>query len=193
VSEEKDYFQGRVELTDLHKGDRERLRPIVGGILAGIFFFLVAQFALAQSLSHPTKVSELFEAAVKHGGYETKCLSRPDGCHMPAVLIVGIEDDNIAGQFDPRNPNFVRVNANTRHVPGSLGFNEVLVHEFVHYLQWLFGELGPQSRCSDLLRIEGQAYKAGAAYLAQFGIVKDYSEQLGSIALMSAICESMGG
>jgi hypothetical protein len=40
MSEDKDYFGGRrVELTDLNKDERSRLRPIVGAVVAAILVF----------------------------------------------------------------------------------------------------------------------------------------------------------
>lgn len=191
----KEYFHGLT--TDDAKSERWVLRDRV--IFWLVVFFVVPPLlywgpkAFSTELSHPTRVGDLFAAAVKHGGYEAKCLARPNGCPMPAVLVADMEDDNIRGQFDPKHPTFVRINAASRTVPGTLAFNEVLVHEFVHYLQWLFGELGPQSGCRDIVRIESQAYLAGAAYLAEFGIVKDYTGHIGGIAMMAAMCEAMGG
>ena len=174
------------------KHQRNYLRRIVGWALIAVFVGW-ATGAYAQPLSRPTQVGELFTAAVKFGGYEAKCMAKHGGCPMPAVLIITIENDNIRGQFDPRNPNFVRINTAEHTIPGTLDFNEVVVHEFVHYLQWLFGELGPQSTCRDLFEIESQAYKAGGAYLAQFGIIKDYSDQLATVAFMAAMCQAGGG
>ena len=177
---------------DEARHERSYLRRVVGLALVAVVV-IWATGAYSQPLSHPTNVAELFAAAIKHGGFTAKCQARPGGCPAPGVLVVTIEDDNINGQFDPSQPTFIRINALPRVAPGTLAFNEVLVHEFVHYLQWLFGELGPQSRCSDIVRIESQAYKAGAAYMAEFGIIKDYTEHLGGIAMMAALCEMSGG
>lgn len=144
------------------------------------------------ALYHPTSLHDLFMEAIKHGGYEQKCAMRRGGCPMPAVVIHTIPDENISGQFDPRNPSYIQLNTTPAVMPASLHFNMVLVHEFVHYLQWLFGELGPQSGCTEVPKIEEPAYKAGASYLAQFGVTYDYSAQMSEIAFMAAMCEAMG-
>jgi hypothetical protein len=142
----------------------------------------------AAPLSHPTQLKELFLSAVVFGGYAEKCQARRGGCPMPAVVLAGIEDDNTVGQFDPRHPTFVKITSQI--MPGSLAFNAVVVHEFTHYLQWLFGDLGPETLCKDHPPIEEQAYKAAAAYLAQFGINYDYSDQLFNVVVMAAMCEA---
>ena len=164
------------------------LKAAVAGCVIAMIFF--AGKASAAPLIHATPLQELFLTAVKLGGYEKKCLARMGGCEMPSVLIASIDDDNTVGQFDPRQPVLVKIN--TRIIPGSLGFNAVLVHEFTHYLQWLFGELGPQTQCQDQPKIEEQAYKAAAAYLAQFGIVYDYSDAMFGVLLMAAMCSTGG-
>lgn len=157
-------------------------------LLLGLGLWRSAQ---AAPLAHPTSLVELYKAAIKFGGYEDKCNARINGCPMPAVVLVYIEDSNIAGQFDPSHPTFVKLSA--LMTPGTVSFNAVMVHEFVHYLQWLFGDLGPDSGCKDTPRIEEQAYAAAAEYLKQFGIIYDYSDQMVGIHLMAVLCEAAGG
>lgn len=181
---DKDYFQGR-SVDD----DRATIAPywVIAAVLFGIGTLLYHVNGMAEGLSRPTPVAELFKAAIKFGGFEQECMQRRGGCQMPGVTIVLIEDANVAGLFFFRDPNTVKMNAQV-HTPGTLEWNATLVHEFVHYLQWLTGKLGPQTQCEQMVEIEEPAYKAGSAYLAQFGIVKDYKSQLSSIAFMSATC-----
>lgn len=163
----------------------------VAFICAAIGLAFVAGRVTAAPLIHATPVQDLFKAAVKFGGYEQKCMGRRGGCPMPAVLVQHIDNANIEGQFDWRTPMLVKINVTEHLVPGSLDFNETLVHEFVHYLQWLFGELGPQSSSTcEVTSIEGPAYAAGAAYLAQFGIQKDYSGQMFEMIIQEAFCQA---
>lgn len=153
-----------------------------------VMFF--AQKAMASDelriLDYPTPIAELFEKAVQYGGYEGKCAAR-NGCPPPAVLIVNLDDENQSGRFNPREPNFVSIAFDV--VPGSVSFNAAVVHEFVHYLQWLHGELGPQHRCEQMMDIEVPAYKAASLYLAEFGIVEKFADQLFSVAAMSSACQ----
>lgn len=174
---------------------REDRRMLMLKVLKGFVMVLALGMAFtagrvtAEPLSRPTTLQELFKEAIKHGGYKEKCQARRNGCPMPAVVIAEIPNANIEGTFDWRNPQMVNLNTTPHIVPGSLDFNETLVHEFVHYLQWLHGELGPFTGCRDHPKIEEQAYRAGAAYLLQFGIVRDYSDQLFHTMIMAAMCE----
>lgn len=160
-------------------------------ILIACVVGLFSPNAQGAGLSNPTPIHELFQKAVKLGGYEGACSGRPNGCEMPMVLLVKLENDNHAGEFHPRLPDFVKINTSNR-VPGSLDFNATVIHEFVHYLQWLTGKLGPQTKCSGLYEIESPAYAAAAAYLSEFGIVKDFSDQLFSTQIMSMMCAGEG-
>lgn len=195
MSVEKDYFGGwTVNDADVRAWWRKKGFSLFGVICLVLLISLGLCSKPAQSapLLHPTSLQELFLKAVVHGGYAQKCMARRNGCEMPAVVIMGIEDGNILGEFDPRNPTFIKINTTKNIIPGSLGFNAVMVHEFVHYLQWLFGELGPQSKCLDHPRLEEQAYKASAAYLGEFGIEYDYRDSLFEVIVMSAMCEAGG-
>lgn len=173
---------------------REDRRMLMLKVLKGLFMVLALGMAFiagrvtAAPLIHATTLQELFEEAIKHGGYQEKCQAKRTGCPMPAVVIFGHPDKNIEGLFDWKQPTMVQINTTPHIVPGSLEFNETLVHEFVHYLQWLHGELGPQSEC-DTFDMEPPAYAAGAAYLQQFGIQKDYSDQLFHVLINKAMCE----
>ena len=138
-------------------------------------------------LAKPTPVAELFNRAIKYGGFTEFCLRREGLCVAPPVLVVSFEDDNIDGRFNARTPGYVEVSADSAP-PGSIEFNETLVHEFVHYLQWLSGKYGPFSQCQDTLAIEAPAYAAGEQYLAEFGIVRDNKPVLASIAFSAALC-----
>jgi hypothetical protein len=142
---------------------------------------------IAEDLSHPTHVGELYLFAVKNGGYEDKCKWRDGGCPMPLVVIENIGDENIAGKFDYRAAQFVVLNAGI-HKPGSMAWNTTLVHEFTHYLQWIFGEIGPSTQCMGRMKAEEAAYAAGNAYLKRFGMTKDYSTQM----LMHALACAQG-
>jgi hypothetical protein len=119
---------------------------------------------------------------VKFGGYEAACMAR-GGCKMPNVVIVRIDDENIGGQFTWNQPTVINLSSSA-YTPGSLEWNTVVVHEFVHYLQWLTGKIGPHTRCEGIVEAEKEAYAAGAAYLLQFGIVKDYTPQIFMTMLM---------
>lgn len=135
-----------------------------------------------EKLHQPTNVVALFKQAVELGGYAEKCAVRQGGCPMPSVTITGL-DPNIGGQFNPADPTIIKTNGEAL-VPGTLLWNSIVIHEFVHFLQWYFGELGPHSTCQDHQRIEEAAYVAGAKYLAQFGIVEAYSMQRLWLAMM---------
>jgi hypothetical protein len=135
---------------------------------------------------HPQPIAELFAAAVKHGGFTKQCAAEPDFCQMPMVLVRPLEEGT-DGSFFYREPNFIQVNHEL--TPGTLRFNETVVHEFVHYLQWTFGEYGATTRCWDLGDIEAKAYLAGAAYLKDVaGVVVDYKEQIAWQRLGSVMC-----
>lgn len=165
------------------------MKTLLAVLTAAVLLFSSAATAEApgyDKLPQPTPVAELFEKAVKHGGFEAACLKR-GGCPMPVVALAAIEDDNVAGLFDFHNPVFVKISTGNR-IPGTLAFNATVVHEFVHYLQWLTGQLGPQTPCEARVAIEGPAYRAAAAYYAEFGIVFDYSPQMASMAFLAAMC-----
>lgn len=163
------------------KHQRNYLRRVVGLVLLALFVAW-ATGAWSQPLANPTRVSELFAQAVKLGGYEAACMAR-GGCEMPAVVVVKIDSDNVAGQFHWKQPMLVSLNADI-HLPGSLEWNGTVVHEFVHYLQWLTGKIGPQTPCEGIVEAEREAYATGAAYFAQFGIVKDYGAQMFMVMMM---------
>lgn len=154
---------------------------LVGAVLAGVLYS--GRLLAEETLPRPTTVLDLYAQAMKIGGYELKCQFRRGGCPAPVVAVSAIESDNVAGQFDPRMPNFVTINSKVL-TPGTLDWNATVVHEFVHYLQWVFGEIGPAVSCEDVAKAEVAAYKASAEYLSQFGIVRDHSMQLFAVAVM---------
>ncbi len=156
--------------------------------LAAAVFLAAPSGVFAESgIVKPTTVTELFKDAIELGGFAQMCQSRVGGCPMPVVAIVEVEDENIAGLFHYRNPNVIQVNASVR-VPGTLEFNATVLHEFVHYLQWLAGKLGPASTCMDTPGIEEPAYKAAAAYFARHGVEFDYSMQMFSVQMGAMSC-----
>jgi hypothetical protein len=142
-----------------------------------------------EDLPKPTVVTELFKAAMKHGGFEKQCMARNGGCKIPHVRITGL-DASTYGNYFWEEPTVINVSADLK--PGTLGFNETVVHEFVHQLQFMFGEYGPQTMCRDMLKVEEKAYKAGAAYLAESGVIVDYSEHLSGLAMGFAMCAGEG-
>lgn len=159
--------------------------------LAGLAFFLLIGSTVAESpgyetRAHPTPIAELFAAAVKHGGYTKQCAARRGGCPIPLVLVAPL-GENIDGTFYYMDPTVVRVSVDL--LPGTLRFNETVVHEYVHYLQFLFGEYGPLTRCTEMGDIEAKAYKAGAAYLAALGVHVDYKGHIAWIAMEASSCE----
>jgi hypothetical protein len=163
--------------------ERAKLRVWVSAILGSVCLVVLLGLAVFAKDAYgqepkkyePTEIDELFSQAIKLGGFEKFCQSRDEGCQVPGVLIAKIEDENIAGQFTWYSPTFIRITTGY-FAPGTLLFNSTVVHEFVHYLQWLRGDLGPSNNsCEKVRDAEIQAYAAGDAYLAQFGIKKDKS------------------
>ena len=88
--------------------------------------------------------------------------------------MIGPAPEHIAGRFTWHDPSHILTNAQ-HSIPGSLEWNATVVHEFVHYLQWLKGTIGPTKPCETVRDAEIEAYKAGDAYLAKFDVVKPRS------------------
>ena len=131
--------------------------------------------------AEPVTVADLFEQTVALAGYKEMCDAR-GGCEPPAVVLAPFDNTDIAGRFDPRKASFVQINP---ILPvGSLRWNSTVVHEFTHYLQWLFGALTPAVACADVQALEFAAYDAAAAYLAQHDITADYTSQRFRVTIM---------
>lgn len=76
----KDYFEGKhVEWTDLNKDEREKLRPIVGGILVAVFLFLVLLFVF------PVRATEIPMHVIERQGVSIRLMRGP--CADPASSI----------------------------------------------------------------------------------------------------------
>jgi hypothetical protein len=130
-----------------------------------ILLFILGNLLSCVAKAAPVPVADLFAAAIKHGGYEKACAEREDKCPAPGVLIHEVGEGN-AGQFEWDMPTVVQVATDGRSAPGSANFNDTVVHEMVHYLQWLTGKLGPhrQDVCEMHLELETEAYEAGHKY-----------------------------
>lgn len=164
------------------------MKKLVAGLALLVALFIPAgTFAKDYAeLYRPTTVEKLFEQAILHGGYKERC--DKEGCPMPSVRIIPL-GENVLGQFRPTQvPGEVLIA--TELPPGNMLWNEVVVHEFVHYLQWRFAELTPTLTYCGLAKLEAAAYAAGIAYLKQFGIAADHSEQ---IAMVNFNCLASGG
>lgn len=150
----------------------------------------LAAFASEPDLYRPTPTAELFEKAVKLGGFEAECGKRHNGCVAPAVLVTEMRE-GLMGSFTWDEPRVVKLNSVM--VPGSLKFNSVLVHEFTHYLQWLTGKIGPHNWCPVAVEMETQAYNVAAAYIGEFGVVRDYTENIAIVRMNVMYAQLMGG
>jgi hypothetical protein len=158
--------------------ERARLRVWVTAILGSVSLVILLGLAMfakdaygQESVYKPTKIETLYKAAILLGGFKEFCSTRDGGCPMPAVVVAPLPE-GIAGQFTWHSPGFISVTTGDI-MPGTLDFNETVVHEFVHYLQWLRGDLGPSVTCEQVSASETSAYKAGSDYLAHYGVKKD--------------------
>lgn len=164
-------------------------------VFGAICFFLLFAIASAQAddtpdLYRPTPVAEIFEKAVKFGGFEQACGRRPAGCAVPQVRIAETAAGTY-GTFTWNEPTVVNISSSV--VPGSLQFNSTLLHEFVHYLQWLTGKIGPHNWCAVAVEAEQQAYEAAAKYHAEFGLVRDYEMQMTMVRMNVMFAIMAGG
>lgn len=150
----------------------------------------LAAFASEPDLFRPTTTTELFDKAVKLGGFEAECGKRHSGCVAPAVLVADGMKPGHLGEFTWNDPQVVKLSSVL--VPGSLKFNAVLVHEYVHYLQWLTGKIGPHNWCPMAVEMETQAYNVAAAYIAEFGVVRDYSANIDHVRMNVMYAQMMG-
>lgn len=165
---------------------KRRLLKLLLLILAWLGLLAQPGGAFAQeAASYTANVEVLFKTAVELGGYKQACTVRRGGCPSPAVLLVPLPE-NVLGQFDWREPKWVAMNSE-QLTPGSLDWNAILVHEFVHFLQWVTGKIGPHTGCKEAVTAEKEAYAATAAYYARFGVKKDYAEQLFGAMLLCAM------
>lgn len=143
----------------------------------------------------PTSVDDLFKQAIKLGGFTQFCTERFWGCKTPEVLLTVFEDANVRGQFTFDQPTLVRVSID-HDKPGTLLWNETVIHEMVHYLQWMSGKYSPARPdiCEMMFEIESQAYTAGHAYLKQHGILVNTEQFIGMLRMNYSMCKmAVGG
>ena len=126
----------------------------------------------------------LFAFALSTTDYEWHCLDRKT-CPIPTVEVM--LDAHRDGSFSYLKPLVVEIDISVDlKTPEG---QSIVVHEFVHYLQWRAGKYTPASSCSDILALEREAYAVGAKYLATKGITKDFADQLFAAASMCATDE----
>ncbi len=142
---------------------------------------VLSLFCLTPSYAAPETMPELFKVAIQLGGYEDSCRWREPKCLPPAVIIQELPD-GIRGQFTWLAPSAVAISE--AYVPGDPHWSATIVHEFVHYLQWLHGELGPTVTCFGAMNAEFEAYAVGSIYLRRFGIEEDFAIQRFYVAMM---------
>jgi hypothetical protein len=136
----------------------------------------------------PTHLNVLFKEAIALGGYTDFCAKRFWGCPMPDVTI-HLTDENIRGHFSFEHPTRIYLN-NQYDAPGTLLWNEVAIHEFTHYLQWLSGKYSPARAdiCEMMFEIERDAYNVGHSYLKKHGVVADTAYFIEMLKMNYAMC-----
>jgi hypothetical protein len=140
--------------------------------LAVLFYLIVWAHS-----SEAASVDSLFKEAIKHGGFTEYC--KKEECPVPAVVLAPLEYEGANGKFDIRHPTVISISPEHEGALGSHEWNSTLVHEFVHYLQWLTGIFKVNMSCHDKVRlIELPAYHAQAKYLSKHKIEYDYSFQM---------------
>lgn len=141
-------------------------------------------------LAKPTPIAELFQAAIEFGGYKDFCAARRDGCPAPMVRLVPLPE-NIQGTFNFLEPTVINIAIDAEdHSPGTVEWNETVVHEFTHYLQWLSGKYSPaiKDECKMMYEIELEAYTAGYRYKEALGLAVDYERMQSSRRIEYAFC-----
>jgi hypothetical protein len=140
-------------------------------------------------------VADLFAQAIELGGYKDTCAKRFDKCPMPDVLIGNTGDENILGRYHFGEPGIVRVTTAEGYEPGSLEWNAVVVHEMVHYLQWLTGKYNPgrPDICEMMYEVEFEAYDVSEKYFRRNGVTRDFSGHRDMLKMQYAMCKMAVG
>lgn len=141
------------------------------------------------SLPAPTPSVELFELTKKLGGFEEMCAQSFHKCEQPMILISREHDDYAYGVYNPFVKADTIVMSMTNLVPGTIGWNMVLVHEYTHYLQWLKGTYAPSMPlCTGMAKIEIEAYEVSSKYLETLGINDDMEAKKSMMRMNEAMC-----
>lgn len=133
----------------------------VAAVAATVFYALPFDgdadlFAEAQRLSGRKCVADEQAAAEdgEHGGL----------CEPPAIQHADLSALNAYGLYDhTTNPRVVIVDMNAAP-RGSAQYRETVIHEYVHYLQWVQGDLRPQGDPCSRGELEIEAHRVDQKY-----------------------------
>ena len=115
-------------------------------------------------------IEVLFSFAILVGGFEDMCKSTP--CVPPNVVHRDL--NGYDGLFSGNNPDVVSID--TKFTKGTVDSNAIMVHEFVHYLQYLKGTYHSKIKCT--YPLEKQAYDVAVEFYKTHGIKKDFRKEL---------------
>lgn len=116
-------------------------------------------------------LSALFAFAIQAGGYTDFCRTSPACARPPAVVVVkGGEQirQKAHGQVSPHRPNMVVISEAAFQV-GPTWVEGVLIHEFVHVLQFASGRY-EHVMCEGRAQMEDEAYRVQELYLRPRGM-----------------------
>jgi len=117
----------------------------------------------------------LLTFAIQVGGFQEMCVKTE--CPVPIVMQadLGVKQ----GEYSWKNPDRVLIDKTL--VEGSVEWNAAVVHELVHYLQYLAGTYNSSMDCA--LKVEKQAYMVSEKYWASKGVEKEFGTHLFSVAM----------
>jgi len=130
----------------------------------------------ANERPEPNLYAQLFAAAQRFSGYSCKDFKwrdvRSAYCHAIPVLIAPFESDGMLGMFLPDHPDHIQVT--DKVTPGTIVWQSIIVHEYVHYLQWLHGkDTLLTTTCDSVVDSEEEAYAAQGKFLKDRGLKPD--------------------
>lgn len=132
--------------------------------------------------------------------------AREDGergrhCEAPEIVERDLSAIGAAGAYDPTvRPRVVyvdfkgiaRFNADPENKGNEIAPDETILHEYVHYLQWLNGDLTPKMNPCQRVALEIEAHKADQEYSTPGEIGQRTKEIISSYYFIAMLAESEG-
>lgn len=134
-------------------------------IKAVVFSAIVVLGAIAATDAFSKTTTELFADTQRLSGYGCPT-KRVDLCAAPGVVIAELPE-HILGVFNVEQASYVSINSSEDI--GTKEWQSIVVHEYMHYLQWLAGKVGPHVSCDQNVDAEIEARKVGNAWLVENG------------------------